>query len=215
MSTSAPLLTLTEIAKHFSFPESTMRYYSKRFANYLPIQGSGRRRRYEQHALEIFAIIIQELQSGKNAVAIESILSQHLADKDAIIVPAVHVSHSPAPKADTLPMAPSGTEEHMGSNFALKLLEQQTQAMQSIASSLSILATQQEEMRRLTEEAQSASEENVRLRGEVGALKELLNAAEIVHQDDLKQVHTWMSRLAGSYNKNLLMDTNKNSCKKS
>ncbi len=213
MSSNDPLLTLTQIAKHFSLPESTMRYYSKRFSNFLPIQGEGRRRRYEPEALDIFALIIHEMQSGKNAHAIENILTQRMENEAAIIVPAYPVSHEQAPlqhlQANTL----SQHEEQMGSNFAIKLLEQQTQAMQSIAQSLSILANQQEEMRKLAAEAHSASEENVRLRGEVGTLKELLHASESVHQDDLKQVHTWMSRLAGSYNKNLLMDTNRNAKK--
>ncbi len=204
------LFTLTEIAKHFSLPESTARYYAKRFSQFLPYHGEGRRKRYEKQCFDIFSIIIQEMRSGKNAHAVENILMKNYDLPTEIIVPAISTSTHIQKTDHAKPSHNNYPEEHLGSNYALKLFEQQTEAMQSIANSLSVLANQQEEMRRLATEAKNATEENVRLRDEVSTLKDLLHTAELIHQDDLKQLHSWMGRLAKSYNKKTLMEENKN-----
>ena len=46
------LLSIADISRHFSLPESTTRYYCKRFAAYIPSVGEGRRRRYRSETLD-------------------------------------------------------------------------------------------------------------------------------------------------------------------
>ncbi len=192
------LLSLADIARHFDLPESTARYYCKRFAEFLPIHGEGRRRRYGEESIEIVSSILEHMKVGKNASAVEKELAKKYARTTDVFVPAV--------KQDTSPMPQQGYG-NMDNNLALQLLEQQSNAMQSIAHSLSILANQQEHIQNLTKAANEATDENVRLREEVATLKTVIRSSEAVHQDDLDQVRTWMSRLAKSYNEKTQLDT--------
>ncbi len=196
-SHASGLLSLADISRHFDLPESTTRYYCKRFAAYLPIHGEGRRRRYGEQSLEIVATILENMKAGKNANAVEKELAQNYAKTADIYVPAVKEASAP----QNINNAP------MDASLAMKLLEQQSNAMQSIAHSLSILASQQEQMQNLTTAAKEATEENIELRKEVATLKTVIRSREDVYQDDLDQVRHWMSRLARSYNEKTPLDT--------
>ncbi len=190
-------LSLVDIARHFNLPESTARYYCKRFAMFLPIHGEGRRKRYGQGTLEVVAAILEHMKSGKNANAVEKALSQTYARTMDFSVPALHESsESQIIQSDSF-----------DATLAFKLLEQQTSALHSIAQSLNILTTQQQRIEDLTFAASEATSENIKLKAEVAALKTVIQSAEAVHQDDLDQVRTWMSRLARSYNAKEGMDT--------
>ncbi len=65
------LLTGAEIAKRLDLPESTVRYYRDRFAEYVPTTGEGRNRRYRAEALEVFAAIAESIRSGTPADIVE------------------------------------------------------------------------------------------------------------------------------------------------
>ncbi len=217
-------LTITEIARHFSIPESTARYYCKRFAPFLPIFGEGRRKRYGEKSIQIIASIIEFMRQGKTAAVVEEELAAHFPR-----IMEVHVESRTGSAPSTVSQQRNSSEENAscqdlaphtayvelqpsprhsevdvthtaGSQHVLHLLEQQTSAMQSIAQSLSILATQKEDMQRLEDAARTSKEENTMLREEVYVLQTLLHSSEKVHQDDLDQVRSWMSRLAKSYN---------------
>ncbi len=220
--------SITEIARHFSLPESTARYYCKRFASFLPIHGEGRRKRYGEKSLELIASIIEYMKQGKTASMVEEELcarfprvmdvsvensaenyARSSAGSVSEVVGKEIVAHSSYVEV-------SGKSKHsdvdtnyntQGSQQVLQLLEKQTSAMQSIAASLSVLATQKEDMQRLEDAARTAKEENTLLREEVSVLQHLLNSSEKIHQDDLDQVRTWMGRLARSFNEKSKMDT--------
>ncbi len=238
-------LSLAEIARHFSLPESTARYYCKRFASFMPITGEGRRKRYGQKTLEIIATIIDHMKMGKTAVLVEEELAAHFPrTMDATITfdtPSASftpsTSHYTAPHhrestsvlgANTMdfptipqhsppahPASANASVMHSmnqaggidGSHMVMQLFEQQTMAMQSIAKSLSVLATQKDDMQRLEDAARTAKEENILLRDEVKVLQSLLHSSEKIHHDDLHQIRSWMSRLASSYNAKTAMDT--------
>ncbi len=197
MNSKSGLLSLADIARHFDLPESTARYYCKRFAAFLPIHGEGRRRRYGEETLEIVSKILELMKVGKNASAVENELARNYARTTDVYVPAVqqssNITHNELANLDT--------------SIALRILEQQNTAMQSIANSLNILANQQEHIKDLTKAANEATEENIRLKKEVITLKSVIRSSEAVHQDDLDQVRTWMSRLAKSYNEKTPLDT--------
>ncbi len=247
-------LSLAEIARHFSLPESTARYYCKRFASFMPIIGEGRRKRYGQKTLEIVSTIIEHMKMGKTAALVEEELAAHYPrTMDATItvdtastgfVPsASHYSQNVHPSQNTVDntsilgsaqddfptiplhmpvqqnvgapsvinplgqsVAPTAGADHGQTHMLMNILEQQSMAMQSIAKSLSVLATQKDDMQRLEDAARTAKEENVLLRDEVKVLQSLLHSSEQIHHDDLHQIRAWMSRLANSYNSKMQMD---------
>ena len=73
---SEHIWTLAEIARHFSLPESTARYYCKRFAAFLPYTGEGRRRRYRQESLSVIAAIIEHMRTERTASNVEDVLAR-------------------------------------------------------------------------------------------------------------------------------------------
>ncbi len=192
------LLSLADISRHFNLPESTTRYYCKRFAAYLPIHGEGRRRRYGAESINIISTVLEYMKAGKNASAVEKELDTMYARAADVCVPAIKAQND---------IQSGYNYENVDSNLAMRLLEQQSNAMQSIAESLSVLANQQQYIQDLTAAAKDATEENIQLRNEVIRLKTVIRSAEAVHQDDLDQVRTWMNRLATSYNNKTQLDT--------
>ena len=65
---TASLLSIADISRHFSLPESTTRYYCKRFAAYIPSVGEGRRRRYRHETLTVIAAILEQMQKSLPAM---------------------------------------------------------------------------------------------------------------------------------------------------
>ena len=68
------LLSIADISRHFSLPESTTRYYCKRFAAFIPSVGEGRRRRYRPETLEVIAAILEQMQKSRTAASVENAL---------------------------------------------------------------------------------------------------------------------------------------------
>ncbi len=229
-------LSLAEIARHFSLPESTARYYCKRFAPFMLIYGEGRRKRYDEECLTVIATIIEHMKMGKTANMVEEVLAtrfvrtmdanvthptpQNNAYMSAQNKPEKNIydtgyantatMHQMATYSQNTPVAENpyttGVEGAAG-HALMQYLEQQSSALQSIAQSLSVLASQKNDMQRLEDAARTSKEENVLLRQEVHVLKNLLHSSEQVHHDDLSQMRSWMSRLAQSYNKQTAMET--------
>ncbi len=243
-------LSLADMARHFSLPESTARYYCKRFAPFMTIYGEGRRKRYGEQCLTVISTIMEHMKMGKTANMVEEFLDTRFTrTMDATFTrsgPTFEATssaqdssqnsfsdHKHAPSAFVHQMgdfeqnqgmaplgnyspamqAPSGIQnahqpmDGFAGQMFMQHLEQQSQALQSIAQSLAVLATQKNDMQRMEDAARTAKEENTLLRQEVSVLKNLLHSSEQVHHDDLSQMRTWMSRLAQSYNNRTSMDT--------
>ncbi len=75
MNGPSGFLTIAEIARALSLPESTVRYYRDRFAGYVPSQGQGRSRRYEPAALEVLRSIADAMRSNVPQEEIEQRLA--------------------------------------------------------------------------------------------------------------------------------------------
>ena len=73
MSKAAPnpegLLSIADISRHFSLPESTTRYYCKRFSLYIPSVGDGRRKRYRRETLDVISTILKQDRARSTADA--------------------------------------------------------------------------------------------------------------------------------------------------
>lgn len=175
------LLSLADISRHFSLPESTTRYYCKRFAAFIPSVGEGRRRRYRPETLEVIAAILEQMQISRTAAAVENTLQARFPRNAlAVAEPATCLTRQmEAPLAELLPAA------------ALQLLERQTQALESIAQLMQVV------IERLPQAGATPemTGENQQLRTDVENLRLLLHASEKTQQADLDQLRAWMTRV--------------------
>lgn len=69
------LFSLLSIAKKLNIPESTLRYYTRKFNEYLPSVGDGRQKRYRPEAVEILQIIADMFKENRSVTDIANYLS--------------------------------------------------------------------------------------------------------------------------------------------
>lgn len=178
---SESLLSIADISRHFSLPESTTRYYCKRFAAFIPSVGEGRRRRFRPETLDVIAAILDQMQKSRTAAAVEDILQSRFP-RNALAV------------AQTAPpAAPAGAHPDFFSAAVLQLLERQTVAMEGISQLMHHFI---ERLPLAAAPADTTSpEDNQALRKEVETLRTLLHASEKTQQADLDQLRQWMRKV--------------------
>ena len=181
------LLSIADISRHFSLPESTTRYYCKRFAAFIPSVGEGRRRRYRPENLEVIAAILEQMRKSRTAASVENaLLARFPRNALAVSKPEPCLTQAEHPVAELLPAA------------ALRLLERQTLALEGIAQLIHLV------IERLPQPGMMLSEtaqENQRLRKDVENLRVLLHASEKTQQADLDQLREWMTKVIRSRGK--------------
>lgn len=180
-SMNEALLSIADISRHFSLPESTTRYYCKRFAAFIPSVGEGRRRRYRQETLDVIAAILEQMQKSRTAAAVEDVLQARFP-RNALAVsnaetPAQHMA---GPLPDFFPTA------------ALQLLERQTLALEGLSDLMRMVV---ERLPHDKPVAPALAEDSLHLRKEVETLRTLLLASEKTQQADLEQLRRWMTRV--------------------
>ncbi|MDR2573353.1 MAG: MerR family transcriptional regulator [Desulfovibrio sp.] len=171
------LLSIADISRHFSLPESTTRYYCKRFAQFIPCVGDGRRRRYRRETLDVISAILEQMQKSRTAIAVEDALETRFP-RNALAV------GSPLPQGQNHP-----TAAHFPA-AALQMLERQTFALEGISQLMHILV---ERLPGISDEA--ANSQTTGLREEIETLRMLLDASEKTQQADLEQLRRWMTRV--------------------
>jgi hypothetical protein len=72
----APLLTLRAIAHALRLPESTVRFYRDAFAELLPTEGRGRRRRHPAAVLPLFELIAEGFAASWSRADIRAALAE-------------------------------------------------------------------------------------------------------------------------------------------
>ena len=171
------LLSIADISRHFSLPESTTRYYCKRFAAYIPSVGEGRRRRYRTETLDVIQAILDQMQKSRTAVAVDEAL-QTLFPRNAVALSETQLAlpeeHLPAAN---LPPA------------ALQLIERQTTALEGILMVLQGL------VQRMSDHMDESKEDASALRKDIDTLRTLLDASEKTQQADIEQLRQWMGRV--------------------
>ena len=186
VSSDERLLTIADIARHFSLPESTARYYCKRFAPYMPVCGEGRRKRYRKSALEVIQAVLEAMRDTRTAAGVEAMLAENFPCNALSLMQPMDVDGVTLSE-ENLPVAAPGVP--------LQLIEQQNRALEGIASALALLVRRQEDLEALTEQARTAHEENKRMRSEIVRLRLLVDTSEKLHQEDMDQIRTWLGRL--------------------
>ena len=184
VSAGERLLTIADIARHFSLPESTARYYCKRFAPYMPVCGEGRRKRYRKSVLDVIQAALNAMRDTRTASGVEVLLAENFpCNALSLMTP---VESAPLSE-ESLPVAVQGVP--------LQLIEQQSRALEGIASALALLVRRQEDLEALSEQARAARDENTTLRTEVVRLRRLVDSSEKLHQQDMDQIRNWLGRL--------------------
>lgn len=170
------LLSIADISRHFSLPESTTRYYCKRFAAYIPSVGEGRRRRYRAETLDVIQAILDQMQKSRTAVAVDEAL-QGRFPRNAVALPEGQLA---LPEAQAVPVLPPA---------ALQLIERQTTALEGILFVLQGL------VRRMSDHMDEFKEDTSTLRKDIDVLRTLLDASEKTQQADMEQLRQWMGRV--------------------
>ena len=176
------LLSIADISRHFSLPESTTRYYCKRFSQFIPSVGDGRRRRYRRETLDVISAILEQMQKSRTAAAVEDALNARFP-RNAVAVADASCSHEVADLAVANEYFPSA---------ALQILERQTSAIEGIAHLLQLV------VQRLPAPGNAPAPEVNELRQEVANLRTLLDASEKTQQADLDQLRSWMTKVIRS-----------------
>lgn len=184
--------SISDLARRFGLPESTARFYCKRFRDFLPHAGEGKRRRYLPEAVTVFQSIVDSMGRLKNADLVQRELEESFG-----------VPEMPLP-VQGAPMAPAtlGAQEvpaGAAQRFEL-LFARQTQALEDIAQALTALRTpapvapldQSVAGARLGELETQLQE----LGAELKRLQTLQDDAERLHQQDLEQLRKWLARMA-------------------
>lgn len=178
--TDDSLLSIADISRHFSLPESTTRYYCKRFAMFIPSVGEGRRRRYRKETLEVIAAILEEMQKSRTAAAVETALETRFP-RNALALSNDYKNP---------PVAVSG--QSLLSTGTIHLLERQTHALELIAELMRLFL---EHVPPQTGATSHLEHQQERLRTDLETLRLLLQNSEKTQQADLEQLRTWMQRL--------------------
>lgn len=186
-SPTEDLLSIADISRHFSLPESTTRYYCKRFAAFIPSVGEGRRRRYRPETVEVIAAILEQMQKSRTAASVENALLARFP-RNALAVSKTEpcLPQAEHPAAEFLPAA------------ALQLLERQTLALEGIAQLIHLVIERLPQPGILPLET---AQENQQLRKDVENLRILLHASEKNQQADLDQLREWMTKVIRSRGK--------------
>lgn len=186
------MLTIAEFAKRYDLPESTARFYCKRFRDFLPHSGQGKRRRYHEESIPVFEAILQGMGQEKNAALVEEVLTRSFQRRGVT---------APRPLAripDTPPVAPAAPFEQARLE---SIMQQQAEALQQVAAVLQFLAqgrapAADTSSRELSDRLQALENKVTELQREVRSLRSLQDDAERIHQQDLEQLRKWLGHLA-------------------
>lgn len=187
------MLTIAEIAKRHGLPESTARYYCKRFRDFLPHVGEGKRRRFLPEALPVFETLLKAMEEKKNADSVEEILEAQFSrigsTKRKNSSTPLHESH--------VPLVLDALEP---------LLQRQTRALEDIAAVLHTLLGHREQVDssqndqaiklQLQELEKRMASLQQHVSHEIRNLSSMQDQAERIYQQDIEQLRKWLGHLA-------------------
>lgn len=187
-----PLLSIADLSRKYGLPESTARYYCKRFRDFIPHEGQGKRRRYRQEGVAVFEAILEEMKNNKNANAVEAALELKF----------------PRLGQATEASSPGAAAPAQGAGGAVEsLLREQNQVLERIAKALEEKAGGEESPAPVApagidDERATAMEQRIEaLTAEIESLRKMQDEAEQIHQNDLEQLRKWLGHLAQEQSK--------------
>ena len=189
-------VSIMDLARRFLLPESTARYYCKRFLPWLPHAGEGKRRRFLPEAVPVFAVIVRGMQDSKDARQVERQLGEPRAESQLPQVRSQPRAMREASRMGELAVIqPTALHPHELGELA-QAVRQQGAALETIAGALLAMQSQQQELAALRQALARREEEAQALREELRRLTLLQDSAEKTHQQDLEQLRKWLGALA-------------------
>lgn len=208
------MFTIAAIARRYDLPESTARYYCKRFRDYLPHAGEGKRRRFLPEALPVFEAILEAMGRNKSASSVEAELQQKFST----------ASVTEPDTRRSIPAAGAQNQTPQDSKQLHEFIRKQTQALEKITSLLTALLEHQgqaaevstangndsaEPALQATSEADISTLEqrlsdlenrftNLQnsVQQELKHLNSMQDQSERIHQQDMEQLRKWLGHLA-------------------
>lgn len=160
--------SLTDIARHLDRPESTVRHWRRTFEDFLPVQGSGRARRYTREALAVFEEIAAAYAEGMSTEAVESQLT---ATHEKTVT--IDVSGPNRNDRNATAMSPATIEQGQEALVVFAYLERQREALENARQEIEELQQALEEMAAARDEAERKAE---------AALANAVTAKEMAYQ---------------------------------
>ncbi len=182
------LYSIAELSRHFSLPESTCRYYCKRFSAFIDHVGEGRKRRYRASAIDVIEVILEEMKKSRTATAVEEELSLRFKSGSIAVSSSEEVAQikneeKGADSSATIPPSVVG------------LLERQTLALEAIVKLLTLLSNTVCPI----QNSQSNGTAYADLQKKMDRLEILFNESEKTQQADISQLQQWVGRLLRRY----------------
>lgn len=151
-------LSVAELSRRLGLPESSTRFYCKRFAAYLPHLGEGRRRRYSPQTLDVLRRVLFLMAKNKDARGVEKELPKYFPkvgpgipreSAEAITGPiAEHGIHDESGEMGGIHGSPGGYvplcsgSGGLDPDKILSLLERQTLALEGMAAGMNALCAE-------------------------------------------------------------------------
>ncbi len=221
----AAFYTRAELARYFNVPESTMRFYCSRFAEFLPSTGEGRKRRYAFACLEVLACIRKQLPRLRSSDAMEHALAERFprtlpsssirpSGTDSAPGAGPHPPTFPSPRAydwgehsiherfsqllppDNLPAEWTESSPAEDAGPRLRARAIQNGLMRRISEAMELLtAESREKAGQLEARADAADREISELREEMRNMRLQMDTAEKTQQADIEQLRALLLRV--------------------
>ena len=196
------LYTIADISRQFNLPESTCRYYCKRFAEYIPSVGEGRRKRFRKDTIGVISTIVEEMKKSRTCDAVEEILAVRYP-RTALVI-----------KNENTGMVASNTNENDNKDLStrdnqipevtsnnymlnqvfpplmLEYMERQTKALEGIAKMFNVFISNFANLNH-----KDNNESLDEMKQQITQMKELLDENEKTQQADLDQLRLWINRI--------------------
>ena len=181
-------LSIADLSRLLDLPESTTRYYCKRFAAHLPSVGEGRKRRFVPESEAVLRVVVEEMRRSKNAFAVDLALAGAASGaRGGGEFPVDDISMAPATTRQSIQISSGSDDVSVFSSQIMSLMERQTQALQEIAGAMTLFASYH---------PANGNKENEALREELAALRETMRLSEEKQTKDLEQTRKWLARFS-------------------
>ncbi|MBQ9536297.1 MAG: MerR family transcriptional regulator [Desulfovibrionaceae bacterium] len=197
------LYTISDISRKFNIPESTCRYYCKRFSEYIPIVGEGRKKRFRQETINVMETIVEEMKKSRTCDAVEEILAIRFP-RTALVVSQNHdntnLSIRQSVKENTVEQCHDQISTVEKNNLeisqnlpplVIEFMERQTLALEGIAKMFNSLLIH---LNNITNN-NVKNDEYVDIKHEITKMKSLIDANEQTQQADMEQIRAWIGRI--------------------
>ena len=195
------LYTIADLSRQFNLPESTCRYYCKRFAEFIPSVGEGRRKRFRKDTLGIIETIVEEMKKSRTCDAVEDVLAIRYPRTALVLQNENNILPTTQDEVQKN-LTPTNSQAQLSTTdnlmfaqsfppLVLEFMDRQTKALEGISKMFNVLISN---ISNIAQEKKDNSQIED-LKKEITEMKLLLDANEKNQQADLEQIRNWIGRI--------------------